>query len=68
MSSYVMLKNCQCGLVLVAYMNAYLKCLKRQKKKTFLQRVFYKDFINTDLVFSIFTTLYRIGNIAINTL
>ena len=33
----------------------------------YFYRVFYKDFINRDLVFSIFTTLYRIGNIAINT-
>ena len=46
------------------------------KRKTCVQRVFmfiftefiYKDFINRDFVFSIFTTLYRIGNIVINIL
>ena len=46
------------------------------KRKTCVQRVFifnftefvYKDFINRDFVFSIFTTLHRIGNIAINIL
>ena len=44
------------------------------KRKTCIQRVcfftefIYKDFINRDIVFSIFTTLYRIGNIVINIL
>ena len=47
-----------------------------QIKKESMYRVFififtefiYKDFINRDFVFSIFTTLYRIGNIVITTL
>ena len=46
------------------------------KRKTCLQRLFififtefiYKDFISRDFLFSIFTTLYRIGNIVINIL
>ena len=49
---------------------------EKVKGKTCVQRVFififtefvYKDFINRDFVFSIFTTLYRIGNIVINIL
>ena len=34
----------------------------------FFTEFIYKDFINRDFVFSIFATLYRIGNIVINIL
>ena len=52
-------------------MNAYLKCSKRCVQSFFIfifTEFIYKDFINRDLAFCIFTTLYRIGNIVINTL
>ena len=47
---------------------------EKVKRKTctescfFFTEFIYKDFINRDIVFSIFTTLYRIGNIVINVL
>ena len=37
-------------------------------KSCFFTEFIYKDFINRDFVFSIFTTLYRIGNIVKNIL
>ena len=54
----------------------YLSCIfEKIKRKTcvhrgcfFFTEFIYKDFINRDIVFSIFTTLYRIGNIVINIL
>ena len=57
-------------------MNAFLKCLKRRKKENmytksfyiYFYRVYLQSFINRDFVFSIFTTLYGIGNIVIITL
>ena len=56
-------------------MNTYLN-VGKDKRKACVQKVFififtefiYKDFINRDFVSSIFTTLYRIGNIVINIL
>ena len=57
MSNYFILKNCQCGLILVVYMNAYLKCLKRwKKKKTCVQRVFI--FIFTEFIYKDFTNRF----------
>ena len=54
-------------------MNTYLNVRKDKKenmctKSFFFTEFIYKDFINRDIVFSIFTTLYRIGNIVINIL
>ena len=41
---------------------------KHVYREFFFTEFIYKDFINRDIVFSIFTTLYRIGNIVINIL